>query len=888
MLAVFIRNFEHQSQFYSMQGKWFHMGSRYISFTIPQVFSQQDLDPIMPFLPDQEVENEALDKFQEMETHVPRETGAPVLEKLQALQGASAEIYREHSERLDRAHTLVAHEYDLKEMTLDEIAVLVLQKKQVSDLTDVMLWTVHKALSRNPNFRAQRGGFFHRSYPLWKCHPVKKMKSLEQVKQWVREYLEGVIAQATSPDGSSSVILQAKDSRGSNPIPGFMRKVKKIVDRSRAQRNVTTLSGIGSRIDRENSALEIIPVTSFDKFEVSLLRSLKSWCISWDVLAAGNTWALSPMLLRATGLYEGHDLDERTGFLFLQELGVIAPWENRFAYENPNVRLPTLQNETPIAEAKVEKPPPSEQNKQPIDRLEDSLKGLRKDWGNLLVYCIDDASAQEIDDGISLERVEGEDSVFWIHVHVANPSAFFGPDSAIGRYAAELVQTVYLPEQSYPILQPKLTQEHFSLANGRPVLTLSARLTTDGEILATDITPGWIRNVKKTTPSRVGHELGLDQNSSRKNSRILKVGRPIEFEQRTAAEDPLSPSDVAELRILQELGTARRLKRTGGEGATRSFHGSVPNPHVYLEDKGIIRMFNPYLSRQFIGDPTIAWEAIEVDMTGELSRDDSQIFVADIMILAGEVAGRWCSERNIPVVYRGTIKDPAPPMTPEAYKANVIDRTMQEKGYVPIMFYRAYNRTLGQSTSRSSPFPHAILGTEMYTKATSPLRRYTDMLAHWQIQSALLHEARHGKGSLINSPSDSYLPFSRAALDALIPTLEIRERAITDVTKRSTVHWIMQLLHRAFYFGEAQLPESFDLLVHAQAGALLKQGNALGYTKQLSGIDADLLENEVSKREGGIEVGDWWECRIEGVDTYGARLRMWPVRLTARDAFGVR
>ncbi|KAI4136346.1 MAG: hypothetical protein LQ341_005666 [Variospora aurantia] len=899
LLAIFIRNFEYQSQFYSIQGKWFHMGSQFVSFRINDVFSQQDIDPIVQYLPDKEIDTKELEKLQSMKVNVPQGIGAPLLERLQALSNASAEVYREHAETLDRAHSLVAHERDFTEMTLPDIAMVVLQKRNVSELTDAMLWAVDKALTRNPNFRKNRS-FYHRGYPLWRINPAVMMQGHEQVRIWVREYLEGIIAQATSLDGASSVFEHDKDSRSSNPIPTFLRKARRLVKSSRTHRSVTAHAGLGpmdagamaskppQRADFRTKSL-----VAFDKLETELIMYLKSWCVTWDITSAGGTWSLSPALLRATGLYEGHALDERTGYLFLQELGVLAPWENRFAYSGDV--LPAVHKDS-----KIEKPAAVGAPFTPLNqRLEDSLEHLRRDWGNLPVYCIDDASAQEIDDGISLERPSGEDALIWVHIHVANPSAFLKPNDAVGRYAAQLLETIYLPDKSYPLLHPTLSQARFSLAENRPVLTFSAKLTHDGEIVETDITPGWIRNVKRITPTRLSRELGLDENTSERPSQLLQVGQPKSFTPAEAAEDHLlSPSEAADLRTLQQLGVARRLKRTSGESATRSFHGTVPEPQVFVERGGISRMFNAHLGRQFIGDPSISWEASEVDMTGELRRENSQVAVADIMILAGEIAGRWCGERNIPAVYRGTIRDPAPNMSPEAYKTNVIDHAMQSKGYIPIMLYRSYNRLLGQSTYRSSPFPHAILGTQSYMKATSPLRRYQDMLAHWQIQAALLNEARHGKRSLVgrNSNSsdgsvttddDAYLPFSRADLDALVPSLELRERAITDMSKKSSVHWIMQLLHRAFYFKEADLPPVFDLLVHRETEALAPRGNAIAYTKQLSGIDADLLENEVSKKAGGIRVGDWWQARIEGVDTYGARLRMVPVRLTERDAFGL-
>ncbi|KAL9029577.1 MAG: hypothetical protein Q9196_002207, partial [Gyalolechia fulgens] len=866
MLALFVRNFESQSQFYDMRGRWLHRISFGGMFTMRNVFSQREVDSIVPFLPDKQVDSDALDKFKAMEVDVPREVGADLIEKLQAIQSESAEIYRNHSERLDRVHSLVAHEFLPKEMTLQEIALVVLQKQHVDELTKEMLWAVTKALAKNPNFRSP-DNIFHRSAPLWKVNSSMLMREFEQARVWIRDYVEGVAEQAASSQLGPFPDAVEEKSQDSNPIPGFIRKAKSLVQISRTHRSVTDLYGLGpsSRPDvagnlQQGSVVQISHLTKFDPMETSIIKSLKTWCISRDIRSTGSAWSLPPMLLRATGLYEGQTLDEAIGFLFLQEVGVIAPWENRFLYES-KVRLrnpATYPSEVESIRTVGAAADPS------THHIKDCLEGLRKDWGGMSVYCIDDAEAKEIDDGISLERIAGDDSISWVHVHVANPSAFISPDSAVGQFAADLQQSIYLPDKTYPMLNPKLTQEHFSLARNRPVLTFSAKISLDGEMQETAITPGWVRNTKKVTPRSVDDKLGLGRESFEGVSRLLQVGQHVKSSPQATAEDDLSPSDISDLLTLQKLGSARRLKRNGNEGP-RSFQASVPQPYVYIASKRIGLNFQSRYGRQFIGDPSISWEAREVDLTAERSQDHAGALVADIMNIAGEAAARWCSQRNIPIPYRGTIPNPAPPISPQTYKSEVIDRSMSEMGYVPLTLYRNYNRLRGQSTTRPHPFRHVFLGVESYAKVTSPLRRYMDMLSHWQIQAALLYEAKHGKDSLINdhhpssSPSSSspppfspssprsdgtesaqaaekqsYLPFSYASLAALLPQMEIRQRNVRDMMKLSSAHWIMQLLHRAFYFGEDTLPERLEVLVHAEPKSLRANRTAIGYVKQLS------------------------------------------------------
>ncbi|KAL8826286.1 MAG: hypothetical protein Q9170_007458 [Blastenia crenularia] len=892
LLAVFIRNFEKQSQYYSISGRWLHASSRVTPFTAQDVFSQQDIDPIIPYLPNNQVEREALNRLHAVAIEVPRDIGALLLKRLQAIESGSAEIYRQYSERLDRAHSLVAHEYEAMQMTLQEIAMVVLQKENEDELTDVMLWAVNKSLVKNNKFRFLTNSM-QRASPLWLVNPLKLMRRFEQVRSWMRNYLEGVIDKATSSQHDTIANVKDQEPQDLNPVPRFIRKAKALVERSRAHRSVTASGGIGPNTQKIapdtlqlGAVVQISPITAFDSMEMAIINCLKSWCISGDVPNLGSTWSLPPLLLRATGLYGDHALDPAVGFLFLKEIGVIAPWENRFVYA-PKLRLPGgahLNGMGSLADARTGSGKQTDASEEIKEPMEDYLQGLRRDWGEMTVYCIDAAGTEEIDDGISLERIEGEDSLFWVHVHIANPSAFINPHSTMARNVAERMETLYLPEKTYPMLSPKMTQEYFSLADNRPVLTFSAKIALDGQVLEVNIQPGWVRNTKRVTYKMLDCALGRGKEHHTDAGKVLRVGRHVEPSlSPTVAEDRLSSFEISEVLMLRQLGLARRAMRCGDDAIFQGSYSNVPDPRVYGARDGIERMYDPYNSRDFIGDPSISWKIFETDFAGESAEYNATALVAEMMIVAGEVAARWCRTRHIPIPYRGTIQDPAPFMPLETFRCQLIDRSMKEKGHVPAALFKTYARSFGQPTLRVDAFPHAFLGTEAYTKVTSPLRRYQDMIVHWQIQAALLYEARHGKDSLVESQDDSYLPFSRATLSSLLPMLEVRERSMVKVSKRSKSHWIMQLLHRAFHFREAVLPQTFHVLVHTEVGAMGATENAQGYTKQLSGVQTDLLENSVTKREGGIKVGDWWEARIDCVNTYDARLNMWPVRLINRD-----
>ncbi|KAL8798880.1 MAG: hypothetical protein Q9182_006310 [Xanthomendoza sp. 2 TL-2023] len=889
ILAIFTRNVGTQAQFYNVKGEWFHRPIRTVLHVIPRMFSLPEIEPILPYLPLTEISNDELDQVHLVDSSVPRSIGSALLDKLQGFHRESAEIYRKYTERIDGLHSLVAHDWKREELPLHVIASKVLQKPRRRDLTEAMLFTIHTALAKDSRFcPSEPGGL--RIHSIWKVNPLKQVRDYEQVKRWLRDHLEVVIVQATSSEELSAPNIQEDDSARSNPISRFIRKARNLIRQSRVHREVTTDSSIGPRprqggteTSDPHALITTLKMTAFDAEERLIVDYLKDWALTMNMPNIGGTWSLGPMLLRVIGMYEGHDLNVRTGALLLKELGIVAPWENYALYQPLSHRLPYRGDRQALHHWNLA----SESARSLVSNggpLEDALEGLRTDWGDMNVYCIDQAGTMEIDDGVSVEKIEGQDSRFWIHVHIANPTAFIKPVSDIAQYAAMLFQTRHLPEKVYPMLDPGLSQRYFSLANDRPVLTLSAKITTDGELLATKVTPGWVRKTKRITPGSIVRELGLNTSIQPQVSHVLTVGQSVAREIHTTPEEtPVSTSEISELRLLRQLALARHLKR---QVVDLPWTEHIPEPRVDTKPDGMVPTFYRYCGRQFIGDPTISWKAEEFSPTVETRRNEALTFVADLMLIAGEIAARWCAERNIPIPYRGTRRNPSLVGTQEAFRAEVLDPVQNEMGYLPRVYRGIQFLLMGYPHTNSSPLPHNILNVDAYAKATSPLRRYPDMIVHWQIQAALRHEAQHGQGSLIGSTDDSYLPFSRARIDAMVHGIEVRERGYNALKFWSNNHWIMQLLQRAHVHKQAPLPAVFDVVVTAEKIMFNdpRRTEATALVKQLSGIGAELVENEVSARAGGFRLGDWWVARIERVETglVQAKLRMVPVSLTER------
>ena len=97
----------------------------------------------------------------------------------------------------------------------------------------------------------------------------------------------------------------------------------------------------------------------------------------------------------------------------------------------------------------------------------------------------------------------------------------------------------------------------------------------------------------------------------------------------------------------------------------------------------------------------------------------SRDLVAEAMLRAGEAAAQFALARNIPLPFTTQ----AVPEAPQAVEG------------LAGMF--ALRRTLKRSVQTGEPAPHAGLGLAAYARATSPLRRYLDLVVHQQLRAYL-------------------------------------------------------------------------------------------------------------------------------------------------------
>lgn len=858
MLAIYIRTFDTQAQFYTMYGKWIHKLAKIVYFSIPGFVTRSSVAEILPYLPSEEVPEELKDKLYAFDLGVPREAGAKILHRMREFFNASEAAYRKHSSSLDNAHSLVAHETEITYMTLAEIAFKVLppsaKPSRSQPWPKSMLYALHRILLRNEfGFGVDRTG--HRVSALFEIRPKQEVESVNQVRCWLREYQEHLVTAATTDKPN----IESPDAADMHPLAVFVSKARRLIAESREHRVPMKEGNVGPSPVRlsgsSNYVFRAVPSVRFSEADKSIIRFFEVWAGYRSFFRHVPLNSLGSMILRVIGMYDGYELDHPVGWLFLQELGVYVPWENRMIL-NHKLGLPGHGITPEADQMRYENIRVAKSTRV----MEDKMKAFRKDWGDLEVLCIDHVDAREIDDGISVEEIPGSESTYWVHVHVANPSAFISPESTLAKYAEYLTETVYLPERIYTMLPPHVTRTQLSLAPGRPALTFSAKVNKDGEFLEVKVTPAYVRNVSYLTPQTIRN--AFVDHTQRMPQTIITVGGDMPSRGRRGIPQTLTESQKHQLRIFQKLGDARRRQRER-KGAVH-VHIPLVDTVVYLGPRQDTPVSLTSRARgcHYEGDPVIQLRGDHFDPKPDRASTGVDQLVPDMMMLACEAAALWCKERNIPILYRATTHNPD--YDPRVYWKAVVEPTIEKLGYLPLVLSFQYSRLLGKSVVLSTPKPHGVIGADQYTKCTSPLRRYGDLIVHWQIESAIRREAEIGR-TLVGSQDESYLTFSKQRIDEMIPRIHTRERMITGVKRHSLRHWTVQLLFRAFYFKEAALPETFTCFIFSKGAA--KYAGMYSGILQALGIDVQVVLSE-SAKEVGVEVGDWWEVKIIKVDTY--------------------
>ncbi|KAK6146914.1 hypothetical protein DH2020_017826 [Rehmannia glutinosa] len=277
--------------------------------------------------------------------------------------------------------------------------------------------------------------------------------------------------------------------------------------------------------------------------------------------------------------------------------------------------------------------------------------------------------------------------------------------------------SVFLPTATYPMFPEKLAMEGMSLKQGELC--------------------------KSVTVSVVLHSDGCIAEYSVENS-VIKPTYMLTYESATELLH-LNLEEETELRLLSEAAALRFQWRRG--------QGAIDTSTIETR----IKVTNP-------DDP----EPL-IKLYVENQADPAMRLVSEMMILCGEVIATFSSFNKIPIPYRG---QPQSNIDISAF-AHLPEGPVRSSAIVKTM--RAAEMDFRK------PIRHGVLGLPGYVQFTSPIRRYMDLLAHYQVKAFLRGD----------SP-----PFSAGQLEGIASMVNMNVRVIRRLSSSSLRYWIIEYLRR--------------------------------------------------------------------------------------------
>ena len=325
----------------------------------------------------------------------------------------------------------------------------------------------------------------------------------------------------------------------------------------------------------------------------------------------------------------------------------------------------------------------------------------RLDLRGIPIFTIDSAETKDIDDAISLQKLEDG---YELGVHIADVSHYVRPGSALNEEAFERATSIYYADKVIPMLPTQLSNGICSLNEGEDRLAFSClmRLDEKGEIHSYKFVKSVIR------------------------SRVKGVYKEI-----NALLEPEEGADLSELQtkyaaVLEQLPTMDELyrKRLVLRKARGGMEIESNEAKLVMDENGRC-----------------------VDIV-KRDRGTSECMIEEFMLLANQCAANAGRTNKVPFVYRvheapdaekmeklsatllacglnAKFKNPIPT---QLELSALLDETRGQPIQIPV--HTGILRSMQKARYAPQPLGHYGLVLADYAHFTSPIRRYPDLAIH--------------------------------------------------------------------------------------------------------------------------------------------------------------
>ena len=355
------------------------------------------------------------------------------------------------------------------------------------------------------------------------------------------------------------------------------------------------------------------------------------------------------------------------------------------------------------------------------DEVSSSELNGRRDLTSEVIFTIDGDDTKDIDDAISIKKLENGN--YLLGVHIADVSHYVKEGTALGDEAYARGTSSYLANTVIPMLPHKLSNGICSLNPDVIRLTISCVMEIDdsGKLVNSDIFESYIKSRKQMTYKNVNKIL---------NENIIPEGY-AEF--------------TDDLRLMAELSKIIRKRKL--EKGYIDF--DVPEPKIITDENG---------------------KAIDIQ---KRVQDTGENLIEDFMIMANETVASTISYMDLPFIYRvhglpdeDKIKNFMHFINILGYKVHANMRNITPKVIQNILGQlkdkKEYNilssmllRSMQKAIYDNVNIGHFGLASKFYTHFTSPIRRFPDLTVHRLLRTYLFN---HNIDSQIIDYYNSTLP----------------------------------------------------------------------------------------------------------------------------------
>lgn len=348
------------------------------------------------------------------------------------------------------------------------------------------------------------------------------------------------------------------------------------------------------------------------------------------------------------------------------------------------------------------------------ETLDEAEIAKRRDMRQVSTFTIDPADAKDFDDALSIEYLEN--GRYEVGVHIADVAHYVRSNTKLDKEALKRSTSVYLVDRVLPMLPEKLSNGVCSLRPHEDKYTFSVVFTFDKNDKMTDY---WIGKTATHSDRRFAYEEAQE---------VLDTGEG-DF--------------AAELKKLNQL--AKKLRKARFKKGSINFE--TDEVKFRLDEDGV---------------PVEAYIK---------ERKETNLLIEDFMLLANKTVAKFINEKaknkaEIPFIYR--VHDSPDPEKVAEFALFAKELGVKLDVSTPDKIAEAYNRlsklaeedptfkmlqplairTMAKAEYNVDNIGHYGLGFDFYSHFTSPIRRYSDVLAHRILFSNLKRTYRVDKEKL--------------------------------------------------------------------------------------------------------------------------------------------